>query len=85
MVRSGLTTNSDAMWIGGSTGLATGVWRWVDTEVFTWHNWDPAQPDGPDNQWCLVYDGQSEWQDKGCDDNIYPFMCQSKPGMYLPL
>ena len=86
------------MWIGLTAMIGEGHFRWLNSSVLTWSDWNDYstimtynQPDGGHSELCVVYrwdstlpGGMWVWEDRACTKE-YGYLCQSQPGMHAHL
>jgi hypothetical protein len=77
----GMIADPTRFWMGFSDLATENTWKWLDnTDVLrTDALWDPGQPN--DNQTfggedCGEMSGGGLWNDKNCDTNAQPYICE---------
>jgi len=68
----------DNWWIGANRHLVPGTWTDATGSVLNFTAWGPDQPNGTEEQQCVVLDtGMGGlWNDKECDGYSLPYICR---------
>ncbi|XP_033728805.1 C-type lectin domain family 17, member A-like isoform X2 [Pecten maximus] len=70
---------NNQFWIDATDMVMEGVWQWASTlETLSYFNWAPNEPNGIDNEDCIIVkqdDGM--WNDLACFNRRY-FVCERK-------
>ncbi|KAK3611692.1 hypothetical protein CHS0354_034357 [Potamilus streckersoni] len=65
------------IWVGLSDAEKEGVWKWIDSTLVTWFNWQPGQPDNWNNEedHAIMIYKDKKWNDIR-ETTQYRFVCK---------
>ena len=70
------------VWIGISDANIEGAYQFPIGTYLDWSNFATGEPNGAENENCVIMMADGTWADLGCDGSAYP-LCEVETGTVI--
>ena len=73
--------SGNAVWLNFHDANIEGAYQLPDGSYVGWSNFATSQPNGGEDENCVVMQADGSWADKDCEETAYP-SCEVEIGKY---